>query len=99
MLVGGEYVVILPILESQCAEVLAFPHGLKQMDLHAWFEVYVGQRWYAFDATQDQMRGGYVAIGYGRDAADVAVYNQFGPPLYPLSQHISVEQINHPSEI
>lgn len=43
------------------------------MDSHACFEVYVGQRWYTFDATQDQMRGGYVAIGYGRDTADVAV--------------------------
>ncbi|MFA5214457.1 transglutaminase family protein [Sulfuricurvum sp.] len=79
--------------------VVGYFYGLKQMDLHAWFEVYVGERWYSFDATQDQMRGGYVAIGYGRDAADVAIYNQYGPALYPISQHISVEQINHPSEI
>ena len=63
------------------------------MDLHAWFEVYIGNRWYAFDATQAQMRGGYVAIGYGRDAADVAVYNQFGPALYPSSQKVYVELI------
>ena len=61
------------------------------MDLHAWFEAYVGERWYSFDATQARITGGYVAIGYGRDAADVAVYNQFGPPLTPLEQWVSVE--------
>jgi hypothetical protein len=31
-----------------------------------------------------------VAIGYGRDAADVAIYNQFGPPVYPITQDIRV---------
>ena len=36
------------------------------------------------------MTGGYVAIGYGRDAADVAVYNQFGPALIPAWQQVSV---------
>ncbi len=74
--------------------VVGYLHGLEPMDLHAWFEAYVGGRWYSFDATQAQMRGGYVAIGYGRDAADVAVYNQFGPALYPSTQYISVEKIN-----
>jgi transglutaminase-like putative cysteine protease len=77
--------------------VVGYFYGLKPMDLHAWFEVYVGGRWYSFDATQEEMRGGYVAIGYGRDAADVAVYNQFGPALYPTSQHINVEQTNPPN--
>ncbi len=72
--------------------VVGYLYGLKPMDLHAWFEVYVGNRWYSFDATQEEMRGGYVALGYGRDAADVAIYNQFGPALHPVSQHISVEK-------
>jgi len=74
--------------------VVGYLYELEPMDLHAWFEVYVGDRWYAFDATQEQMKGGYVAIGYGRDAADVAVYNQFGPALQPISQQIKVEQLN-----
>ena len=43
--------------------------------------------------------GGYVAIGYGRDAADVAVYNQFGPALHPISQYINVEKTNPPNRI
>lgn len=70
--------------------VVGYLHGLQPMDLHAWFEVYVGDRWYSFDATQRGITGGYVAIGYGRDAADVAVYNQFGPSLFPAAQQVSV---------
>jgi transglutaminase-like putative cysteine protease len=49
------------------------------MDLHAWFEAFVGDRWYTFDATQAEPRGNRIAIAYGRDAADVALANQFGP--------------------
>lgn len=70
--------------------VVGYLYGLEPMDLHAWFEAYVGDRWYAFDATQSELRGGYVAIGYGRDAADVAVYTQFGPPAYPVWQEVEV---------
>jgi len=73
--------------------VVGYLYGLEPMDLHAWFEAYVGGRWYTFDATQSQLHGGYVAIGYGRDAADVAIYNQFGPSVYPSSQHIQVQLI------
>jgi transglutaminase-like putative cysteine protease len=61
------------------------------MELHAWFEAYVAGRWYTFDATQKSKRGGYVALGYGRDAADVAVYNQFGPAVYPTEQLVEVK--------
>jgi transglutaminase-like putative cysteine protease len=73
--------------------VVGYRLELEPMDLHAWFEAYVAGRWYAFDATQAQMKGGYVAIGYGRDAADVAVYNQFGPSVFPSLQKVRVERI------
>jgi transglutaminase-like putative cysteine protease len=72
--------------------VVGYLYGLEPMDLHAWFEAYVGGRWYIFDATQAELKSGYVAVGYGRDAADVAIYNQFGPPVYPTVQSVNVER-------
>ena len=59
--------------------VVGYLHELKPMDLHAWFEAFVGGRWYTFDATQNEPRGGRIVIAYGRDAADVALATQFGP--------------------
>lgn len=73
--------------------VVGYLYGLEPMDLHAWFEAFVAGRWYAFDPTQAELKGGYVAIGYGRDAADVAVYNQFGPAVYPTVQNVRVQRI------
>ena len=73
--------------------VVGYLYGLEPMDLHAWFEAYVGGRWYTFDATQAELKGGYVSIGYGRDAADVAVYSQFGPPVYPTAQSVKVQKV------
>lgn len=73
--------------------VVGYLHGLQPMDLHAWFEAYVGGRWYTFDPTQPVLGGGYVAIGYGRDAADVAVYNQFGPLAIPTDQRVEVRRV------
>lgn len=72
--------------------VVGYLYRLAPMDLHAWFEAYVGGRWYTFDATQAELHGGYVAVGYGRDAADVAIYNQFGPAVYPRNQKVEVER-------
>lgn len=74
--------------------VVGYLYCLNPMDMHAWFEAYVGGRWYTFDATQPPgPKGGYVALGFGRDAADVAVYNQFGPSVYPYEQVVQVERL------
>jgi len=59
--------------------VVGYLHRLEPMDFHAWFEAYVGGRWYTFDATQPEPRGNRIAVAYGRDAADVALATQFGP--------------------
>ncbi|MBD3669729.1 MAG: transglutaminase family protein [Gammaproteobacteria bacterium] len=73
--------------------VVGYLYNLEPMDMHAWFEAYVGGRWYTFDATQTVASSGYVIIGVGRDAADVAVYNQFGPPVYPSVQSVDVRLV------
>ena len=72
--------------------VVGYLHNLEPMDLHAWFEAYVADRWYTFDPTQKELKGGYVVLGYGRDAADVAVYNQFGPPVLPARKEVAVKR-------
>lgn len=71
--------------------VVGYLHGLEPMDLHAWFEAYVGGRWYTFDATQDAPRGGRVTVAYGHDAANVAIFSQFGPAVSPTGMKVSVE--------
>jgi transglutaminase-like putative cysteine protease len=76
--------------------VVGYLYRLEPMDLHAWFEAYVGGRWYTFDATQNNLRGARVAIAYGRDAADVAVYNQFGDPVDLVRMEVHVVQLDAP---
>jgi transglutaminase-like putative cysteine protease len=49
------------------------------MDFSAWFEVFLGDRWYTFDARHNRPRIGRVPIAYGRDAADVSISTTFGP--------------------
>jgi transglutaminase-like putative cysteine protease len=48
------------------------------MDFSAWFEVYLGGRWWAFDARNNRPRIGRVLMATGRDAADVAITTTFG---------------------
>ncbi len=76
--------------------VVGFLYGLEPMDLHAWFEAYVGGRWYTFDPTEDVVRGGRLAVAYGRDAADVSVYHQFGPPAIFSAMDVRVELLASP---
>jgi transglutaminase-like putative cysteine protease len=66
-------------LDIPARMVVGYLHELQPMDQHAWFEAYVGGRWFTFDATQHEPRGNRVTIAYGRDAADVAFVTQFGP--------------------
>lgn len=73
--------------------VAGYLYGLQPMDLHAWYEVYVGDRWYAFDPTQYGSRGGRVAISYGRDAADVSIFHQFGAGDILLNMDVQVEMV------
>ena len=72
--------------------VVGYLHELDPMDMHAWYEVFLGGRWYAFDATQSQPRGGRVIVARGRDAADVAFLSEFGP-LEVTRMEVSVSRV------
>jgi transglutaminase-like putative cysteine protease len=76
--------------------VVGYLETLQPMDLHAWFEAYVGHRWYTFDPTRGDLMGGRVAIAYGRDAADVAIYTQFGDPVELVQMTVRVERLRGP---
>jgi transglutaminase-like putative cysteine protease len=56
---------------------MPLPH--PEGDFAAWFEVYLGGRWYTFDARNNMPRIGRVLLARGRDAADVAIATTFGP--------------------
>ncbi|MDD4915517.1 MAG: transglutaminase family protein [Methylococcales bacterium] len=75
--------------------VVGYLHGLEPMDFHAWFEAYVGGRWHSFDPTQTQPKGGRVTVAYGRDAADVAIFTQFGPAVYPQHMSVRINRLEH----
>jgi transglutaminase-like putative cysteine protease len=47
-------------------------------DFHAYVEVYLGNRWYLFDASGMTPVMGLIRIGTGRDAADVSFATLFG---------------------
>lgn len=48
------------------------------MDFSAWFQVYLEDRWWTFDARNNTPRIGRVLMATGRDAADVAITTSFG---------------------
>jgi transglutaminase-like putative cysteine protease len=48
------------------------------MDFSAFYEVYLGDRWWPMDARHGKPRIGRVLMARGRDAADVALITSFG---------------------
>jgi transglutaminase-like putative cysteine protease len=48
------------------------------MDFSAWFEAYLDDRWWTFDARNNAPRVGRVLMATGRDASDVAMTTSFG---------------------
>ena len=72
--------------------VVGYLENLDPMDIHAWFEAFVGGQWYSFDPVDVSDGAARIAIAHGRDAADVAIYNQYGPLLLPREMRVTVEE-------
>jgi hypothetical protein len=76
-----------PTLPSHSVAASTFRHAIVQgylgdigvppdpapIDFSAWFEAFVGGRWWTFDARHNVPRIGRVLMARGRDAADVAI--------------------------
>ncbi len=69
------------------------------MDFSAWFEVYLGDRWWTFDARNNQRRVGRVLMAHGRDAADVALTTSFGIASLTKFWVVSDEVISKPNTL
>jgi transglutaminase-like putative cysteine protease len=57
---------------------IGVPVSAAPMDFSAWFEVYLENRWWTWDARNHVPRIGRVLVATGRDAADVAITTSFG---------------------
>jgi transglutaminase-like putative cysteine protease len=57
---------------------IGVPISDTAMDFSAWFEVFLEDRWWTFDARHNAQRIGRVLIATGLDATDVAITTSFG---------------------
>lgn len=57
---------------------IGVPVSPNPMDFSAWFEVYLGGKWWTWDARHNKPRIGRVLMATGRDAVDVALTTSFG---------------------
>jgi len=58
---------------------IGVPPVPSPMDFSAWFEAFLGDRWYTFDARHNEPRIGRIVMARGRDAGDVPITMAFGP--------------------
>jgi transglutaminase-like putative cysteine protease len=65
------------------------------MDFSAWFEAYLEDRWWTFDARHNAPRIGRVLIATGRDAADVAITTSFGSSCLKKFEIVTHEEPAH----
>src|SRR5580704_8301914 len=73
-----------PEVQSLAANVppyvgdIGVPLDPSPMDFNAWFEAYLGGRWFTFDPRHNRPRIGRILIARGRDAADIPMITTFG---------------------
>jgi len=57
---------------------IGVPADPNPMDFSAWYEVYMGGRWWTMDARHNAYRIGRVLMARGRDAVDCALTTAYG---------------------
>ena len=57
---------------------IGVPPEPEPMDFSGWYQVYLSDQWYTFDARHNIPRIGRILMATGRDAADVALSTSFG---------------------
>jgi len=62
--------------------VAGYAVDLQPPDFHGFFEVYLNENWYLFDATKMAPVSGFVRVGVGRDAADTSFANIVGQAAF-----------------
>lgn len=70
---------------------IGVPADPAPMDFSAWFEVYLGDRWYTFDSRHNMRRTGRIVIARGRDAMDVPMIHSFGSHTLESFRVMTVE--------
>jgi transglutaminase-like putative cysteine protease len=77
---------------------IGVPPDPAPMDFNAWFEVFLGGRWFTFDARHNQPRIGRILIARGRDAADIPMIASFGSHWLTRFTVVT-EEIKEPASI
>ena len=60
---------------------IGVPPDSASMDYNAWFEIFLDERWFTFDARHDIPRIGRITVTRGRDATDFPLVTSFGPHI------------------
>jgi transglutaminase-like putative cysteine protease len=77
---------------------IGIPADPAPMDFNAWFEAYLGGRWYVFDARHNMPRIGRITVARGRDAMDIPMLHTFGTHTLRRFEVITeevVEEVYH----
>jgi transglutaminase-like putative cysteine protease len=74
---------------------IGVPVSPSPMDFSAWFEAYLEDRWWTFDARHNAPRIGRVLIATGRDAADVAITTSFGSSCLKKFEIVTLQEPAH----
>lgn len=75
---------------------IGVPPDPAPMDYNAWFEAYLGGKWYTFDARHNMPRIGRILVARGRDAADIPMIHTFGPHALQKFEIVTEEVATEP---